>query len=190
MKWLGSQLLLHLKIFLERTSELLHIHTAEHSSLYHSPILIISFPFPSLSSLLCSPLSVSHAYSYLLGVRTALDHATMLSLLSSRCSASTAHAPHSGISSGSGSGSGTSSVRSLLLFYSQIVGDYPTLVAEYVAEGSYRAAIGARLHPPSPCLSHHVPLSPCPCLAPCPCLSLTMSLSHPAPVSLPVPVSL
>jgi hypothetical protein len=36
-------------------------------------------------------------------------------------------------------------VRSLLLFYSQIVGDYPTLVAEYVAEGSYRAAIG--MHP-------------------------------------------
>jgi hypothetical protein len=76
-------------------------------------------------------------------VRASLDHATMLSLLSSRCSASTAHAPHS--STGSGSGSGTSSVRSLLLFYSQIVGDYPTLVAEYVAEGSYRAAIG--MHP-------------------------------------------
>lgn len=56
--------------------------------------------------------------------RSTLDHATMLSLLRSRCS-------------------GNSSVaKSLLLFYSQIVGDYDTLVTEYMSEGNYRAAIG------------------------------------------------
>lgn len=98
------------------------------------------------SVLFCSVLfhNVLSHFCMVQSCRASLDHATMLSLLSSRCSASTTHAPHSGSGSGSGSGggSGTSSVRSLLLFYSQIVGDYPTLVAEYVAEGSYRAAIG------------------------------------------------
>lgn len=58
--------------------------------------------------------------------RSTLDHATMLSLLRSRCN-----------------NSGNScAAKSLLLFYSQIVGDYDTLVAEYMTEGNYRAAIG------------------------------------------------
>lgn len=50
----------------------------------------------------------------------------MLSLLRSRCN-----------------NSGNScAAKSLLLFYSQIVGDYDTLVAEYMTEGNHRAAIG------------------------------------------------
>ena len=56
----------------------------------------------------------------------------MLSLLRTRCS-----------------GSGNScAAKSLLVFYSQIVGDYDTLVAEYMSEGNYRAAIG-NTHPNS-----------------------------------------
>ena len=61
----------------------------------------------------------------------------MLSLLSSRGSANCA--TYSSVHHSSG----TISVRSLLLFYSQILGDYDTLVAEYVSEGNYRAAIGS-----------------------------------------------
>ena len=68
--------------------------------------------------------------------RSSLDHATVLSLLSSRGSANCASYSSVHYSSG------TASVRSLLLFYSQIVGDYDTLVAEYISEGNYRAAIG------------------------------------------------
>ena len=69
--------------------------------------------------------------------RLSLDHATVLSLLSSRGSANCA--TYSSVHHSSG----TISVRSLLLFYSQILGDYDTLVAEYVSEGNYRAAIGS-----------------------------------------------
>ena len=69
--------------------------------------------------------------------RLSLDHATVLSLLSSRGSANCA--TYSSVHHSSG----TVSVRSLLLFYSQILGDYDTLVAEYVSEGNYRAAIGS-----------------------------------------------
>ena len=74
----------------------------------------------------------------------------MLSLLSSRCSTnsaqmakSSAFAPPSSSGSVSGSsGLAPTTLRMLLLFYSQIVGDHATLVAGYIAEGNYRAAIG------------------------------------------------